>query len=151
MTVLSHQETLQVQVTPDQAFEVIDDVERMPQWLHRCTELEVLDDPPLRIGSRLRYSYREGRRTGRMDGEVVAREAGESLEMLYTDSMMQVTVVLAVSGPPAGPAALTHRVDIAPRGIGKVFSPLIRRQLPGQVRGAMAELEQLLESDARSH
>ena len=51
------------------------DVSQTPRWLARCTGIEVLTPGPLAVGSKLRYSYKEGSRRGVMD-ECEARTQG---------------------------------------------------------------------------
>ena len=41
--------------------------------------------------------------------------------------------------------SLTHTIDIATKGFGKVFTPLIRRDLPKQTIDAMTKLKALAE------
>ena len=101
------------------------------------------------VGTRLKYHYKDGSRTGVMDGSVVAREQDRKLTNRFTDKMMDVTVDFDVA-PGATPdqTTLTHTITIDTKGLGKVFTPMIRRQLPAQTTGAMAELKRLAESGA---
>jgi uncharacterized protein YndB with AHSA1/START domain len=141
----SHTET--VNASPAAVFAILDDVTRAPEWLKRCTRLDNLSGGPTAVGTRLKYHYKDGSRTGVMDGSVVAREQDRKLTNRFTDKMMDVTVDFDVA-PGAMPdqTTLTHTVTIDTKGLGKVFTPMIRRQLPAQTTGAMAELKRLAES-----
>jgi uncharacterized protein YndB with AHSA1/START domain len=143
----SHTET--VNASPAAVFAILDDVTRAPEWLRRCTRLDTLSGGPTAVGTRLKYHYKDGSRTGVMDGSVVAREQDRKLTNRFTDKMMDVTVDFDVA-PGAMPdqTTLTHTVTIDTKGLGKVFTPMIRRQLPAQTTGAMAELKRLAESGA---
>lgn len=134
--------------SPQKVFALLDDLSKTPQWLTRCTGIEVLTPGEKTVGTRLRYSYREGRRSGSMEGQIVERRPNERLGYRYEDKMMQVAVAFAMA--PAGQGTrLTHTIDIQPRSfLAKLFSPMIRRQLPAQTIGSMQNLHRLLESQS---
>jgi hypothetical protein len=136
--------TLSVGVPPDAIFDILEDLSRTPEWLKRCTGIDKLDDGPNRVGSRLKYHYNDGRRTGSMDGEIVALVPGRHFAMKFTDSMMEVLVDFNAA-PDVSGTSLTHTIDIGTRGLGLLFSPLIKRQLPGQTIDAMTRLKALAE------
>jgi uncharacterized protein YndB with AHSA1/START domain len=136
--------TLSVSAPPSRIYAIVDDVARTPEWLSRCTGMHQLDPGPLDVGTRLRYHYKDGRRTGTMDGQVVAHEPDRHFALKFTDSMMDVTVDFVAASDGVG-TSLTHTVDIAPKGLGVVFAPLIKRQLPKQTIDAMNRLKALAE------
>jgi hypothetical protein len=122
-------------------------VTRAPEWLKSCTRLDNLTGGPTAVGTALKYHYKDGRRTGVMDGKVVAREQDRKLTNWFTDKLMDVTVDFDVEpAATAGQTRLTHTITIDTKGFGKIFTPLINRQLPGQTEGAMTELKRLAES-----
>ena len=135
-----------VNAPPAAVFAILDDVSRAPEWLKRCTQLDNLSGGPTAVGTQLRYHYRDGRRTGVMDGSVVAREADRKLTNTFTDKMMDVTVDFDLAPTSDGGTQLTHTITIDTKGIGKLFTPIINRQLPAQTEGAMTELKRLAES-----
>jgi len=58
--------------------------------------------------------------------------------------MMEVGVQFAIA-PASGGTRLTHTIDITPKKfLAKLFSPLIRKQLPEQTITAMESLRTLL-------
>lgn len=136
-----------VNAEPETIFAILDDVTRTPEWLKRCTKIEKLTDGPLAVGTPLKYHYKEGNRTGVMDGRCSAHEANRHLTNTFTDKMMDVSVDFRLEpGSTAGTTNLTHTIDIEPKGLmGKILSPIIRKQLPGQTIGAMTELKALAE------
>jgi hypothetical protein len=138
--------TLSVSAPPSAIFSIVDDVSRTPTWLSRCTAIEKLDPGPNDVGTRLRYHYADGRRTGVMDGQIIAREPDRHFAMKFSDRMMDVTVDFVAAADGVG-TTLTHTIDIATKGFGRVFSPLIKRQLPKQTLDAMTALKRLAEAD----
>lgn len=138
--------TLDVARDPAKVFALLDDLERTPEWLERCTGIERLSPGPNAVGSKLRYAYRDGVRSGTMEGEIVTRIEGERLAFRYGDKMMEVAVDFHVTNAAQG-ARVTHTIDITPKTLlGRLFSPLIRRGLPKQTVAAMEKLRTLLES-----
>ena len=130
---------------PEQIFAVLDDLSQTPKWLSRCTGIEKLSPGPNAVGTRVRYAYREGGRTGTMDGEIKARTPGERLTVGYADKMMEVVVDFHMTKTDGG-ARLTPTIDIRPKSLmAKLFAPLVRRQLPQQTITAMESLRGLVE------
>jgi uncharacterized protein YndB with AHSA1/START domain len=136
--------TIEVPQSPAQVFGALNDVTLTPKWLARCTGIEVLTPGPLAVGSKLRYSYRDGGRSGKMDGELIEQVKGQKLSYHYEDRMMSVGVHFSMQ--PAGSGTrLTHAIDIAPKTfMARLISPLIRRGLPKQTITAMESLRRLL-------
>ena len=142
-----HARTEVVDAPPAAVFAILDDVTRAPEWLKRCTRLENLTGGPTAVGTKLKYHYRDGRRTGVMDGKVMAREQDRKLTNWFTDKLMDVTVDFDLQpGPTTGQTRLTHTITIDTKGLGKLITPLVNRQLPRQTESAMTELKRLAES-----
>lgn len=137
--------TLSVSAPPSVIFGIVDDFTLTPQWLSRCTGIDKLDSGANDIGTRLKYHYDDGRRTGSMDGEVIAREPDRHFAMKFSDKMMDVTVDFVAASDGVG-TTLTHSIDIGTKGFGKVFTPLIRRDLPKQTMDAMTKLKTMAEA-----
>ena len=139
----AHTET--IAAPPETVFAILDDTSRTPEWLSRCTGIDKLTDGPNRVGTQLRYHYKDAGRAGSMEGEIIAHEPGRHLAMRYLDRMMDVTVDFRTAPQGTG-TALTHETAIAPKGLGKVFTPMIKRSLPKQTLDAMAKLKAIAES-----
>ena len=137
--------TLSVSTPPAAVFRIIDDFSKTPLWLSRCTGIDKLDEGGNDVGTRLKYHYDDGRRRGIMDGQIIAREPDRHFAMKFTDKLMDVTVDFVAASDGVG-TTLTHSIDIATKGFGKVFSPLIKRQLPKQTIDAMTKLKAMAES-----
>lgn len=142
--------TLEVNAPQSQVFSIVDDIDRTPEWLTRCTRIDKLDDGPNTVGTKLKYHYRDGKRTGQMDGHITVHEPNEHVAMLYTDKMMDVTVdFVAAPGTAEGLTSLTHTIDIRTKAFGRLFGPIIKRTLPKQTIDAMDRLKALAEAEAR--
>lgn len=145
---ITFQHAIAVQQDPETAFALVDDLARTPEWLERCTGIENLTPGPNAVGSRLRYTFREGGRVGTMEGVITARVPNQHLACRYDDKMMAVTVDFRMQRQGPG-AQLVHTIEIVPKTFaGKLFSPLIRKQLPKQTIAAMEKLRELLERGA---
>jgi len=138
--------SLQVSADPGKTFAMLDDVKRTPEWLSRCTSIDKLGDGPNAVGTKLKYSFKQGRRDGVMKGEITARTPGEQITFHYVDKMFDVTIAFRLAKADAG-TQLTQAIDIAPRSvIGKLLSPLIRRVLPKQTVADLEKLRELLKN-----
>jgi carbon monoxide dehydrogenase subunit G len=138
--------SIDVACPQERAFALLDDVSSTPKWLARCTGIEKLTPGANAVGTKLRYAYKDSGRAGTMDGEVTARAPGERLTFRYDDAMMGVIIDFRMEAAGSG-TRLTHAIDITPKTfVAKLFSPIIRRQLPKQTVDAMAALRRLLEA-----
>ena len=141
--------TVEVNAPQSQVFAILDDVGRTPEWLTRCTRIDKVDEGPNAVGTRLKYHYKDGSRTGQMDGEITVRDADQHLAMVYRDKMMDVTVdFVAKQGGALGTTSLTHTIEIRTKGVGMLFAPIVKMTLPKQTTGAMDKLKVLAESEA---
>ena len=137
--------TLSVSAPPAAIFAIVDDFSKTPLWLSRCTGIDKLSDGPNDVGTALKYHYDDGRRSGTMDGQIIAREPDRHFAMKFTDTMMDVTVDFVAASDGVG-TTLTHSIDIATKGFGRLLTPLIRRQLPKQTMDAMTKLKAMAEA-----
>ena len=141
---ISFSHTLEIPEAPDAIWAVIDDPRRTPEWLDRCTAMEVVTPGAVALGTGLRYSFRDSGRDGVMDGEVTAWEPNARLTMRFTDRTMLALVDFRLTATTTG-TALTHVITLTPRSIlTKLFAPLIRSKLPGQTIEAMHKLHHLV-------
>ena len=141
----AHTET--VAAPPSAVFAILDDFDRTPEWLTRCTGIDKLEDGANHPGTPLRYHYQDGRRTGTMDGEVAQREQDQRLTLHFVDKITDVTVDFRMA-PMGEETSLTHEIDIRTKGFGKLFTPMIKRTLPKQTLDAMTNLKALAESES---
>lgn len=137
--------TLEIDATPEEIFTVLADIPRTPEWLERCTRIELLSAGEPSIGAKLEYHYKDGRRTGKMEGVVAGYVPGRRLSMLFTGRLMDVSTTFAADPLEGGRSRLRHSIHIRPKGAGKALTPLISRQLPKQTDTSMKNLKALVE------
>ena len=138
--------TIEVPQGPAKVFGVLDDFSQTPKWLSRCTGIEQVTPGNKTAGTKLRYSYRDGGRSGTMDGEVVSRTPDQQLTMQYGDKMIVVVVDFQLAPNGAG-TKLTHAIEMSPKSfVMKLFAPMIRKQVAKQTVTAMESLRSLLAS-----
>lgn len=138
--------TVEVECSAEQAFKLLDDLPRTPEWLGPCTAIEKQTRGPNEVGDRLKYSYSQGGRAGVMDGEILARVPNEKLVCKYYDKMMEVVVDFTIAQT-TDKARLHHVITITPKTlVSKLMAPLIRRALPKQTHQAMASIKHILEA-----
>jgi ribosome-associated toxin RatA of RatAB toxin-antitoxin module len=138
--------TLLVSAAPERVYAIIDDTDRTPEWLSRCTRIDNPANGHNTVGTPLTYHYKDGRRTGEMDGRITRHEVGRRFTMNFVDKMMDVTVDFDTApGADAATTTLTHSIDIKTKGFGKLFTPIIKKTLPKQTTGAMEKLKALAE------
>lgn len=141
--------TLDVAASPDQVFAVLEDPARAAEWQPGCTRMETATPGPVRVGTELRYFFEQGRREGKMLGQVTAMEPSERFTMHFTDKMMNV--VVDFEGVPEGAGTrLTHTISVQPSGLARLMSPLIARGLPRQTITAMERIRDLADAEPRT-
>src|SRR5687767_14225683 len=136
--------SIEVPQSPEQAFALFDDLPRTSEWLAPCTALEKLTPGENKVGDKLKYAYKEGGRTGEMEGEITARIPNEKLTCRYWDKMFEVVVDSRVAKTPTG-SKLTNSIEMTPKNfIFKLMAPLLRKQLAKQTINAMESLRDIL-------
>jgi uncharacterized protein YndB with AHSA1/START domain len=135
-----------IRATPERVFAAIDDLPLTAKWLPTCVSLEKIGAGPNTPGDRLRYVYRQGKRSGEMEGEIVARTPNERLHCRYFDKIFEVSVDLRVAPAYEGTNS-THIIEITPKTfVARLMSPIIRIGVGKQTREAAANLKKLLET-----
>lgn len=143
---INYEYSVEVNSSPEQAFSVVDDLARTPEWLCVCVSLEKLSPGPNKVGDKLKYTFKQGKRPGVMDGEITARVPGKKLTYQFDDRMFRVVIDFNISPTSAG-AKMTHVIAITPKTFaGKLMTPLIRLGVPKQTKDAMHALKAILDS-----
>jgi len=134
---------------PGDVFAFVDEVRNVPKWLGRCIDLQQTSAPPKRVGSTLRYFYRDpGGHQGEMAGVVTEYEKDRRLTMRFTDPSMAVIVAFRFEPKESG-TAVDHAVEITPKTLlTKLMSPLIRGATRRQIEQDTAKLKVLVERGA---
>ena len=85
-----------------EVFAFVDDASKAPEWLGPCVSLKQNSPGPRQVGTPLHYTYRQGGRTGEMEGEVTAHELDRHLAMKFQDKMFEVSLDFSFSATPSG-------------------------------------------------
>lgn len=138
--------TVEIDAPRSTVFAILDDVGRTPEWQQRCVSVEKLSPAPNSVGTNLRYTFKDGPRTGQMTGRITARERDERFSMEYADNLMLVAVDFVLrEGATSSNTSLTRAVDVHGRGLGKLFAPIVTRTLPRQTVNAVENLNAIAE------
>jgi carbon monoxide dehydrogenase subunit G len=146
--VIRAEASIDVSRTEAEVFAVLDDFDRMPRWLAMCAKLEQTSPPPRRVGSTLRYAYKEGGRVKLIDGSVTAYEPGRRLAMAFADTAFKIAVSFEIATTGAA-TRLTHTVEIEPLSLPmKLLTPVIRAATQRQLAKDTETLKTLLSARA---
>ncbi len=107
---------------------------------------ETIGSGPISLGQRLKYHYRDGPRTGVMDGRVAKYEPLRQVAFQFTDRMTDVTIDFRAEPLGTARTSLAHSVTIETKGLAKLLSPVITYQLKRQAPADLASLKVLAES-----
>ena len=141
---IEHELTFASPRAPDEVFAYLADVARTPEWLSTCVRVEVLSPGAVRLGTALRYTYRQLSRTGHLEGSVTTFEPARSLRFAYADTMLAITVGFEITQG-SGRTRVLHTIAIEPRSpMMRLFQPLIRREVVRQAALDVATLARLL-------
>jgi uncharacterized membrane protein len=120
-----------------------------PEWIGGISVSELLDDGPLREGSRvLRVASFLGKRI-RYVNEVVRLVPGSVLEMRSVQSPFPMRVTYAFADVPGGTEA-SVRVEGEPEGLYRVGGPVMKRAVQRSIDRDVATLQETLERSGPS-
>lgn len=143
-TPMRFEERIEVRRTPAQCFAFVDDFANAPRWNELCVALQ-REGSDVREGGGLVYTYKQGARTGTMNGLVVERESGKRLLLSFSDANFAIEVGFRFEAIPGG-TRIEHTLELEPRSfLTRLLSPLLkgqmRRQTAKQARALAAALE----------
>ena len=144
---MSHFES-SVDIAKPQAtvFAFVDDASKAPQWLGMCASLEVVSPGPKAVGTKLRYSYRQGRNIRSMDGSVTGCDRPRRLEMTFSDGCFETVVSYELESI-AGGTRFRQGLGISALSFfGKLTMPIVRIAVPRQAAKDSARLKAVLEA-----
>ena len=128
--------------SPAEVFRLLDDVTQPHRWLESCLAIELTSPTPSRRGTTLRYSDRQGARTGTMDGIVTTYTLGDGA----CDAVHRFTFAIEVDfelSPISDGTGLHHTCRIEPQLlIGRLMRLLIQL---GHHRQAETDLERVVD------
>jgi len=138
--------TIEIDKPPEAVFAFVDDAAQSPRWVGMCQTLEVLGPLPKRVGTKLRYSYKQGGAVRAMEGTVTGYEPPRRIEMTFTDKGFRIVVAYHVEHAVIG-TGFRETIDIeAKLFFAKLMAPLMRAATRRQIAKDVAKLKELLES-----
>ena len=138
--------SIEISQSTEEVSGFIDDFSPIPTWLESSAGLQQVSPESRGAGTRLRYTYRQGRRTGHMDGAIVSFEPNRRLEMRFEDYLFQVEVSLRLTGGHVS-TQIEHSIIIKPKAtFGKLLAPIIGFGNRKQVAQNLVRLERNIES-----
>ena len=142
--------TYRIGRTPESVFDVIGThlYENHPRWEAEVVEIRPLTPGPVRFGSRAIMIREEHGRRSESTYEVTAFEPRRAIAFRHLDGPMGFTLRFALA--PLGDSAtdLTVDVDMAPRGLLRLLTPLIALQLPRRTDRITRQMIALVEGRA---
>jgi uncharacterized membrane protein len=118
-------------------------------WIGGISESELLGDPPVAVGSRVRrVASFMGRRIEYVN-EVTALEPDTRLEMRSVKSPFPMVVTYGFQDADGG-TATSVRVQGDPSALYRIAGPLLARQVRRSVQGDLERLRTILESGSPS-
>lgn len=139
-------DTFEVASEPARMFEVLDAIERTPEWFTRCTRVERVD-PTNGLGTKLRYHIVQRPPTAvAMDASIVGYARDAHFAVRLTDQALRFDVTVDFKlAPVAGGTRVAVRIDVVMHSLaGKLVQPILRRVLPKQLALDMAKLRALI-------
>jgi carbon monoxide dehydrogenase subunit G len=135
--------TVEIARTPDDVFELLSDIARLPEW--QTSAIEAHAEGPLREGSRVTEKRRLLGRELDTELEVVAYEPPRRLTLRSLGGPVEFTVdhQLAAQG---GGTELRLLAEAEPGGLLRLTQPVLARTAEQEFRRDFDRLKELLES-----
>lgn len=123
----------------------VTDPRNAPRWYANIRSVEMLTDPPVRVGSRMCFVAAFLGRTITYTYEVLELEPGERMTMSTASGPFPMTTTYAFEDAAAG-TRMILRNHGSPHGFGAVAAPVMRRAIERANRKDLAAVKALLEA-----
>jgi uncharacterized protein YndB with AHSA1/START domain len=128
----------------DEVFDYVADLRNEREWNPGAVRVDKLDDGDVRAGSRFDAEYKGA---GALEIEVLECQRPRMLRYLSSGRSMRLTSTIECSAAP-GATSVRMRMDVEPRGMLRLASPLMRPMLQRQFAASADRLRDTL--DARN-
>jgi uncharacterized membrane protein len=115
-------------------------------WYRNIASVEWLSEPPLAVGTKLRFVARFLGRTLRYVYEVREHEPDSRFVMATADGPFPMRTTYTWEDAPGGGTRMTLRNDGEPSGFAAVSAPLMQRAMRRANEGDLRRLKELLEA-----
>jgi hypothetical protein len=133
---------------PDAAFDVIGThvYENHPSWESEVVEIRPLTEPPVRVGSRAIMVRREyGRRT-EVPYEVTEFEQDRKIAFRHISGQMDFDIAFFLAPAADGNSDLVVKIRATPKGVFRLLTPIVARNLPKTSERITSQMVALVES-----
>lgn len=133
---------------PEVVFDVIGThvYENHPKWESEVVEIRPLTDPPVQVGSRAIMVRREyGRRT-EVPYEVTEFEQDRRIAFRHISGPMDFDIAFLLAPAADGNSDLVVQVRATPKGVFRLFTPLVARNLPKTSERITSQMVDLVEA-----
>ncbi|MFE9650620.1 SRPBCC family protein [Streptomyces sp. NPDC006365] len=141
-------ETVDIDRRPEEVFSYVTDPSHLPEWQESAASAHRVGDAPIGVGSRIRATWRLGRREFPMLMEVTEFDPPRCWRMRGIEGPARGQVHGTIEPLDNGARSrLTVALDFDSRGVGKVLVPLVlrpqaRKELPRDEETLKKLLEQ---------
>ena len=136
--------TTRIEALRDKVASYVVDNRNDPAWIGGISESELLGDPPITVGSRVRrVASFMGRRIEYVN-EVTRLDPGTVLEMRSVKSPFPMRITYAFQDA-AGATQTSVRVQGDPSALYRLAGPLLSRQVKKNVQADLERLKDILE------
>jgi uncharacterized membrane protein len=129
------EESVEVACPPEEAFALVDDLERAPEWQGSLESVDVAAGTEVR---RIAGQRREAH------FEVVRREPPHALQLDSRSGPIEVSAAFAIE-PAAAGCRVTIRLDLKLKGAARFLGAVVRGRAQGEARCDLQRLKELLE------
>lgn len=138
---------VEIDCPASEAFDLISDFTRNPEWQSGMQSAQWTSEPPLRIGSTYDQRARFVGRDVITSFEVTAYDPGRSITIESRASSFPIRVTRTVEAIGSERCEVTAHVAGEPGGFFKVLGPLLDRMAARSVRTDYRRLQQMLAGD----
>ena len=139
-------ESVEIDCPPEKAAAYLEDLARHGEWQAAIVEVELLTDPPLRVGTRGVERRRVGPGfTVSSPYEIVEHEPLRRFRYQVTAGPVRPSGTVRIEPSGTG-TRVTVESNFAGHGLGKLFAPMVRRQAAKEIPTDLQTLKSHLES-----
>jgi uncharacterized protein YndB with AHSA1/START domain len=143
--------TVEIARSPQDVFAYVTDPARFTEWQDAVVSARLEGDGPVRQGSRVKLTRRQGRREQTLTTELTEYSPPRSYAFRGIDGPVRPIGKGTVEPVGDGERSrFTFELDFEGKGVGKVLLPLVRRQARHELLESHDNLKKRLESGAQA-
>jgi hypothetical protein len=133
---------------PDAVFDVIGThvYENHPKWESEVVEIRPLTEPPVRVGSRAIMVRREYGRRSEVPYEVTEFEQDRKIAFRHISGQMDFDIAFVLAPAAEGDSDLVVQIRAKPKGMFRLFTPVVARNLPKTSERVASQMVAVVES-----